>query len=487
MLRVPLPPSLRELALTYAVGAAILVILTLAIGGAGLYLWQGSSREALRVNALVEQAQGMRGALYRQMKEVFDAVFLDDRQAAAQYRGHEAQIRTQLTRLEQLAAGDQESAAVQRLGESYLEIRRHTDGMLDNWMSYSLADKRRILDTELEQGSLASYERAFAELEQLLERQGRTLQRRLAWLAWVSPLLLMLPVTGAAALLLWSRRWLKRAIIEPVVSVQRATEEISKGDLAHHVPAVGAAELRQLANSVNQMAADLAASRESLVRAEKEAMLATLVPVVAHNIRNPLASIRATAQVIDDAGLPAEVREGLQGIIASTDRLERWTHALLSYLNPLEPQRSLCAAATLVENMERMLRPRLAQKHVALDLSGFDRAVALRIDPQLVEQALLGLVVNAVEASPEGGSVRVHLDHTGDAVSIIVEDSGAGMPFMPEPRDLKPGPSTKRFGTGLGIPFAMKVFDLHGGSVRFGNAAGGGTRVEIRLAGSGAG
>jgi signal transduction histidine kinase len=481
MLRTPLAPTLRELAFTYAAGAAALVVLTIAIGGAGLVLWQYSSGEALRNNALVEEAQGMRGSLYRQMKEVFDAVFLEDSAAVSQYHAHESDIRTRLARLHQLADSAEERNAIARVEQAYAEIRTHTDGMLDNWVRYSLQEKRRILDTELEQGSLAGYERAFSQLEGLLDRQGRALQRRLALLAWSSPLLLALPVVGAAVLLLWSRRWMRRAIIEPLVSVQRATEEISRGDLTHRVPEVGAGELQRLAHSVNQMATDLAASRASLIRAEKEATLAALVPVVAHNIRNPLAAIRATAQVIDDGSLPADVGEGLQGIIATTDRLERWTHALLSYLNPLEPQRALCRAGTLVENMPAMLQPRLDQKRVRLDLTGFERDVPLNIDAQLVEQALHGLVVNAVEAAPEGGTVRVMLAREGARAEIKVEDDGAGIPFSPEPTGLRPGPSTKRFGTGLGIPFAVKVFDQHGGSVRFARAERGGTCVHISL------
>jgi signal transduction histidine kinase len=481
MLRTPLAPTLRELVFTYAAGAAALVLLTIAIGGAGLILWQRSSSEALRNNALVEEAQGMRGSLYRQMKEVFDAVFLEDAAAASQYRSHAKDIQAHLARLHELVDSAEEHAAVARVEQAYAQIRSHTDPMLDNWVRYSLEEKRRILDTELELGSLASYERAFAQLESLLDRQGRALQHRLALLAWSSPLLLALPVVGAAVLLLWSRRWLRRAIIEPLVSVQRATEEISRGDLTHRVPEVGAGELQRLAHSVNQMATDLAASRASLIRAEKEATLAALVPVVAHNIRNPLAAIRATAQVIDDSSLPAEVGEGLQGIIATTDRLERWTHALLSYLNPLEPQRTLCRAGTLVENMPVMLQPRLDQKRVQLDLTGFERDVALNIDAQLVEQALHGLVVNAVEAAPAGGCVRVTLACNGERAAITIEDDGAGMPFSPEPSGLRPGPSTKRFGTGLGIPFAVKVFDQHGGSVRFTRAQRGGTCVYISL------
>jgi signal transduction histidine kinase len=477
---VPARP-LRQLATLSASASLLLVALTVAIGGAGLVVWQQSSREALRINALVEETQGMRGALYRQMKEVFDAVFLEEPGAAAQYDAHAAEIRAHLTGLEQLAEGEPERAAVAQLAAAYAEIRGHTEALLSEWPRYSLAQKRRALETELEQGSLASYEHAVARLENLLDRQRGALQARLRLLAWLSPLLLALPLAGAAGLLLWSRFVLRRSIVEPLISVQHATELISRGDLEHRVPEAGAAELQQLARSVNAMAQDLAASRASLLRTEKEATLAALVPVVAHNIRNPLASIRATAQVAADPALPEETREALAGIIATSDRLEGWTHALLSYLNPLEPQRVLVSGAQLVDNIAAMLQPRLAQKHLRLDLTGVDRAARVEVDPQLVEQALHGIVLNAVEASPDGGTVSVRLEQRAQATLLSVQDGGGGMPFAPQPRDLKPGPSTKRFGTGLGIPFAVKVFDLHGATVRFGASAGGGTSVEIAL------
>ena len=473
---------LRNLATLSAAGSLLLVAATVAIGGAGLFAWQQSSREALRINAVVEETQAMRGALYRQMKEVFDAVFLDDPDAPAQYRGHEREIAGRLTRLRELASNPDESAGVAGVARAYEGIRAHTAALLSEWPRYSLAEKRRALETELEQGSLHGYERAVAELEALLDQQRGALQSRLGLLAWLSPLLLALPLAGAVGLLLWSRFVLQRAIIAPLVSVQQATEMISRGELSHRVPEAGAAELQQLARSVNRMAADLAASRASLLRAEKEATLAALVPVVAHNIRNPLASIRATAQVANDPALPADVREALDGIISTSDRLERWTHALLSYLVPLEPQRALCKAAELVDNIAAMLHPRLARKRLHLDLSGVDREARLNVDPQLVEQALHGLMLNAVEASPEGAVVRLAVAQGADATLLTVEDAGEGMPFAPQPRGLAPGPSTKRFGTGLGIPFAVKVFDLHGASVRFGSGAGGaGTRVEIAV------
>lgn len=475
------PLSLRELALAYAAGALLLVLATVAIGGFGLYLWQQSSRESLRINALVEETQGMRGSLYRQMKEVFDALFLDDPDAATQYAVHQREVEARLSRLHQLTATLAEQQAIDRLERAYEDIRRHTDGLVADWPRYSLAQRRLLLESELERGSLQSYESAFAEIEQQLAQQQLSLQRKRTTLAWLSPVLLSVPILGALALLLWSPFLLRRAVVEPVYSVQRATEMISRGELSHRAPEVGAYELRQLARSVNQMAQDLAESRASLVRAEKQATLAALVPVVAHNIRNPLASIRATAQVISDSTLPLDVRDGLSGIISATDRLERWTHALLSYLNPLEPQRTLCTTASLVDNISTMLQTRLEERAVRVDLSGWRRGLELRVDAHLVEQALHALVLNAVEVTPEGGTVTLSAERVDGAIAMRVEDQGGGMPFDPDPRDLRPGPSTKRYGTGLGIPFAVKVMDVHGGTLRFESRGVTGTRVVITL------
>jgi len=86
-----------------------------------------------------------------------------------------------------------------------------------------------------------------------------------------------------------------------------------------------------------------------------------------------------------------------------------------------------------------------------------------------------------VEASPAAGRVRLTIASIEQGTVLEIEDEGCGIPFNPDPRDLKPGPSTKRHGTGLGIPFAVKVFDVHGAAVRFVSNPGKGTRVTILM------
>jgi signal transduction histidine kinase len=263
--------------------------------------------------------------------------------------------------------------------------------------------------------------------------------------------------------------------------LQEAASLISHGDLSHKVPEQGAAELVALAQTVNQMADDLATSRESLLRAEKQATLGALVPVMAHNIRNPLASIRATAQIMNDSELSSELREGLSGIISTADRLERWTHSLLSYLHPLKAQRSLCKLPQLVDNVLELLKPRLAEKEIQVVRQGWDGRIEIALDVQLVEQALHGLLANAMDASPRRGKLEIRMNETAQDVRLTIADQGSGMPFTPAAGDLSPGPSTKSFGTGLGIPFAMKVCDAHGGKIEFQSSNPHGTEVRLIL------
>jgi signal transduction histidine kinase len=128
-----------------------------------------------------------------------------------------------------------------------------------------------------------------------------------------------------------------------------------------------------------------------------------------------------------------------------------------------------------------MLKPKLTQKRLSLDRTGWDEDVEIPVDPHLIEQALQGLLSNAIEASPADGSLRVRVDASADAALVSISDQGSGMPFSPTAKDLAPGPSTKRFGTGLGIPFAMKVADVHGGAIAFDSIRPRGPEVRLTL------
>ncbi len=475
--------SLRDLTLRYSALYLALVVVTAITAGGALAVWREASQESLRVTGMVQEVEAMRGNLYRQMKELFDTTFLDDPEAQNQYDHYSGLIDDGLRRLGERAHGAEEQAAVKELKRTYHEIHVRTDAIVFGPIPPEGRVLQRIFDTDLEAGGLQAYEAAFQQVDRLFLLQQEGLQSRLARLANATPALLAIPMVAACLLLILTRRFLHRAVLEPFSRLQDGARVLAAGNLDHRLPQEGTREIAELSLTINAMAEDLQQSRAALLRAERQATLGALVPVVAHNIRNPLASIRATAQVIDDESLGLEVRDGLHGIIKTTDRLERWTASLLSYLHPLEAHFVQGDPGTLLDELLDLVEPQFLARGVTLERRPRVPLPPTRYDPELFEQALHALIINALEATPRGGCVEVGMSRRDDGrLETVVCDQGPGLQWTVGaggvPRDpVVPGRTTKRTGTGLGIPFALKVSEVHDGGLRYQVRATGGTEA----------
>jgi signal transduction histidine kinase len=474
--------SLKDLLLIHELIFILLVVLAGAAGGIGIYQWDRSSEESQRINLLVQEIQQTRGDLYRQMKELFDAYFLDDTDARQEYDGYTASIERHFQQLNRLAVGEEEHAAIRELKSSYEEFVVETTAIFDQHLLFSDETLQKKLNSDLETGIFQRYELITARTERLLAIKQAELQQRQAEVKRIAIALLVIPMLLAITLLFFSRYYLKRAIVQPIHEVLRATAELSAGRLENKVPETGAAELATLSGAINQLAEELARSQEALIRTEKQAAQGLLVPMLAHNIRNPLASIRATAQVASSPELDPDVRESLQAIIGTVDRLERWTGSLLAYLHPLKPQPGATTLEQIIHGALEPLQLRLREKSIALSLVMPKRKdISIYTDEHLLEQALYNLILNAVEAVPAGSEIEIEASIGNDTARILLADRGPGMPFIPDPHTLSPGPSTKRFGTGLGIPFAFKVCEALHGHISFRDRPGGGTLIELAV------
>ncbi|MCX7628433.1 MAG: ATP-binding protein [Methylophilaceae bacterium] len=470
--------ALKHLLLLHDLIFVLLVVLAVAAGGYGLQQWHAASTESERINRISQEIQQTRGDLYRQMKELFDAQFLGDVAAQHEYDAYTRRIEAQFGRLESLAQGDDERSAITRTRAAYRQFLSETRPLLAARFPAQGQSLEKALNTDLELNIFRHYERVTTTAENLFSRKQRDIQTRLKQANRTAMIWLGIPVALAILLLILSRAALQRTIASPLAHVLRAAREISSGRLEKKVPETGAAELAELASTINRMADDLARSQQALLRSEKQAAQGALVPVLAHNIRNPLASIRATAQVSDHPALDAETRNALKDIIATVDRLERWTGSLLAYLHPLKPQPTSTTLDALLRGALAPLKPKLQERQIQILMHGCD-ALPIEVDVHLMEQALYNLLLNAIEASPQNSAIEISASADDDAIHLNIADRGCGMPFQPEFNALAPGPSTKRFGTGLGIPFAFKVCEAMGGELRFSAREGGGTVVTL--------
>ncbi|AKR44170.1 HAMP domain-containing sensor histidine kinase [Methylophilus sp. TWE2] len=472
---------LRYLLLFHDLYFIALIILAVASGGYGIYLWDKASAQSQRINFVIQEIYLVRGDLYRQTKELFDAFFLQEENALHEYNQYTTSILAHLERLQNIAIDQQEREALMEIERKYRSLVNEAPALFYRYQNNPNRKAQKSIYQDIETGIFRHYEEVSKRAEYLLMVKQEEIKHRLDDARSNSIAVLSMPLILGCILIIYSRRILKNSIVRPINDIMQATNAISAGNLSHQVPEAGAEELAVLSREINKMAEDLAASRDALVKSEKQAALGLLVPMLAHNIRNPLASIRATAQVIDDPLLDKDTQESIQGIMHTVDRLERWTGSLLSYLHPIKPMLNQLLLSSIVQGAVSTLQPKLDEKQIAIIEDSANVKQLILTDEHLLEQMLYNLLLNAAEASPKGAEIKILCSLANNLLTLVMIDQGPGMPFKPDPHALTPGPTTKRFGTGLGIPFAFKVCEELGGAMSFESDAGRGTRITITL------
>ena len=340
--------------------------------------------------------------------------------------------------------------------------------------------------------------RAFLELDRLLGLlaggAGRQRQDSVQQAAQVQQRVVMILVANAACGgvlcavgLLCFRRW----VVRPIAALREATRQIAAGNFGHRIRPQSRDEIGRLSHEVNHMASTIVEMQEKMIEQQRLAAAGEMVERVAHNIRNPLAGIRglaeATAQRHAD---DPETIECQKRIIGTVDRFEKWLRDLQQSVAPMRLSPQLVPIAGLIENVVTVLRPMCDRRRVQVDVD-VDSAIGdVRIDPTHMEQALVALLTNAVQASEPGQAVRVAVRPAPEAHGywrISVEDDGPGVP--PEIRDkiFLPYFTTKPEGNGIGLAIANKVVRVHGGHLTLEPKSGRGSRFVAVLPGHAAG
>ena len=476
-----LPRSLKGLLLLNESALLLLVVGTATLTGLWAWFWTQSSHEVARIETLARSAERIRGDMYRQLHEVVHARLTENPAVLIVYAGYRRQIAERFTDLHRLVHDDSERVAVEYLQDAYTMVLDDMEKVFADPNEISEAARMKLLDPAYEEWMLSELESALAVIDAIVDRRRRELDAwRSDWTRWTQ-VVVPVSVLLAVALLLISRRTLHSHVVVPLRNLVDGTVEISRGNLEHRMRAEGVEEIRRLSSTFGEMTRELAKSQRSLVESERQAALGALVPVVAHNIRNPLASIRATAQMMDQSCGDEDLAESRRAIIDTVDRLERWVTSLLHYLVPLKPRRRACRLGDIVTGALVPLESKIERKSLSIEREGREHDAVLQADPDLLEQAIHALLGNAVEASPRSGAIRLGLERGGDSVELRIDDEGPGITFEPDPRELSPGPSTKKDGFGLGIPVAWKICNAHGGTIDIRRRNAGGTRVRVAL------
>jgi len=319
---------------------------------------------------------------------------------------------------------------------------------------------------------------AYARLEEILAGEGRTL-------------LLIIVLTPAAGLL---ASWIiSRGLSRPIHELTGAMAIVGEGRLDHPITPSSRDEIGELARAFGRMTerlrgnvAQLESTQAQLVQSEKLASIGEMAAAVAHGLRNPLASLRAAAQFVRRHPESPAAREQLDAIIAEVDRLDRRISHLLSFSRPA-PFRPLPESVPrLVEGLLPAFAEPLRERRVELQVDLPSTLPEVRVDPVQMEQALLELVSNALDAMPTGGLLRIAAragNGTGarPEVAIEVSDTGGGIPEPLLGQVCEPFFTTRPEGTGLGLAIAKRYVEQNGGQLELESRAGAGTTARVRL------
>jgi signal transduction histidine kinase len=245
------------------------------------------------------------------------------------------------------------------------------------------------------------------------------------------------------------------------------------------------AEVEGLTARVEQVVRALQAREHEVLRAEQLAAVGQLAAGVAHEIRNPLTSIKMLVQAAQEAPGGGLTPEDLDVIESEVRRMEGSLRTFLDFARPPRLERRTAPLAPIVQSVLDLVRARAERQRVALRLEA-DAELSLTVDPEGLRQVVLNLTLNALDAMPRGGTLRLVVRRApgpGGRARIDVEDSGPGIPPAALPRLFEPFFSTKDTGLGLGLVISRRIVEDHGGTLAAANRPEGGARFTIDLPG----
>lgn len=225
--------------------------------------------------------------------------------------------------------------------------------------------------------------------------------------------------------------------------------------------------------------------REAL-RAEQLAAIGQLAAGLAHELRNPLMSMKILVQTAtekrDGAALTAR---DLSVLLEEVERLEHLVNSFLDFARPPSLEKRTFDARGLIDQTIHLISGPAERLDVAIDYESDHRPLNIEADPVQFRQVLLNLLLNALDALPDGGNIRVETERQSDGhaqwLAIRVIDDGPGIPGDIRDRIFEPFFSTKETGTGLGLAIILQIIEAHGGTIEVDEKEGGGSIFTICL------
>jgi signal transduction histidine kinase len=280
-------------------------------------------------------------------------------------------------------------------------------------------------------------------------------------------------------------------IQRPMVELQEKIALVSEGNLDVAVSfSRRNDEIGDLGRNFNHMMQQLRESRgeierlhrTQMSRAEHLATLGEMATGLAHEIRNPLAGIAGVIEIIGrDLPSTSPARAVVKDVRLEIAQINRILTDLLETARPHPPQICRSNLNTTVEHAVMLARQQVLSKPIKIELQKAPDLPEVEHDSDQIHQVLLNLLLNAVQAMENAGTVRVEIGSRDDYASVVVSDTGRGIPPQLLPNIFRPFFTTKGNGTGLGLSLARRIVEEHHGRIEVSSVVGKGSRFEVVL------
>ncbi len=241
-------------------------------------------------------------------------------------------------------------------------------------------------------------------------------------------------------------------------------------------------ELDESYDKLKQQTRKLVQTEEQLRCADRLSALGKLSAGIAHEVRNPLASIKGTAEIFSDKFKPGDKEyEFAKILIKEVNRLDKVVAEFLDFARPKPPELMLTNINDIIQSVLKLTEHQISRSKINLNIQFAEDLPSLNIDPEQMKQVFLNLVINAVQAMPYGGVLKIGSYQEESDIVCDFSDTGMGISKEQQENLFTPFFTSKENGTGLGLAIAYKIVENHKGKIKFTTQENQGTTFTIRL------
>jgi len=463
-------------------------------GGTTFYinwLFEAHSRVLKENVATIQTASGIQDVVWRLQAVAMQATEAQDAGSPARMAELEAAFQQHLAKAEQTATTPEEKVLVGEIGQHFTRYLQQIQGRFVDSRPEPARSWERLENTIRLAHAVTQPCKRLLEVNERLLAESTVRSERLGGAVMTARFALVIAGPAIGILFgVWVARGLHRSISQISVTLKTATGELERelgridvgpgGDL----PGLEQ-QVQTVSTQIKEVVDQLHEARREVIRAERLAAVGELAAGVAHELRNPLTSVKLLIQTA--AQRPRDRAwsdRQYQVVQEEITRMEKTIQGLLDFARPPQLHRLRHDLRDTLRRALNLMEGRARQERVTISADLPSRPVVVEGDPEQLHQVFINLLLNGIEAMTQGGSLSVAIQpgqNSNGTSRVVFRDTGPGIPESVMQRIFEPFITSKERGTGLGLAVSRRIVEKHGGSLTAANQPGGGAAFVVEL------